>query len=453
MRHPALPLLAALSLAAIVPAPALAGGRGGGHHAAPRPQVHHAAPRPPAPHHPAPRPAVQHHSAPKPQAHHNPAPKPAAPKPQAQHHAAPKPQAHPNNAPKPQAHPKSATPSTAAKTPKDQPHNKPTSKPQHSTAATKLAKNGTRPNTNSTSPSIFSPVPNPSQNINGPVPKPTQATFAAVPTLSRNINGPVPNLSQNLNGPVPSLKTASGRSVHVQQNMNTATSRSVTNVNRTVVRGGLVGVGYPGTGYGYNPWAGGYRRRSYGYGYNRYHRNYYRPRRYYVARRPYVSNNVTNVAPDPALQRLRADLESIPLGAATTKTQTARLADDLLGVVQGPIQPPQGPVQALAGHLAEGVARRKTQGVNALPLAQSLKVAMNGAFLSRNEVGQAITQGQRALHGLGVPSGDIGQITRQLRLIALDNAPAANPNANPNPNPNPAPNPGPAVAAAPGAPS
>jgi hypothetical protein len=240
----------------------------------------------------------------------------------------------------------------------------------------------------------------------------------------------VPNLSQNIFGPAPTLKTASGRSVAVQQTVNTV-SRPTASVNRAGT--GLVGVGSPGLGYGYNPWSSGYRRRSYGhhYGYGGYHRGYYRPRRYYVVRRNYGPNNGTAVAQDPALQRLRADLESIPIGATTTKAMTARLSTDLQGVVQGPIQPPLAPVQALAEHLATGVARRTSHGFNALPLARGLKVAMNGAFLPRSEVQKAITLGQRALHDSGVPSADIGQITRQLRGIALDAAPNRGPNAAP----------------------
>jgi hypothetical protein len=239
----------------------------------------------------------------------------------------------------------------------------------------------------------------------------------------------VPSLSQNINGAVPTLKTSSGRSVVVQQTVNTTVSRPTTSTSPTAIGTGLVGVGYPGLGYGYNPWSSGYRRRSYGYGYG--YGGYYRPRRYYVVRRNYLPYNGTNLAQDPSLMRLRAALESIPIGATASPATTSRLTNDLMGVVQGPIQPPRAPVQTLAGHLAAGVGRRTSQGFNGLTLARALKVGMNGAFLPRTEVTQAITLGQRSLRGYGVPTADIGAITRQLRVIALDNAP--NGGANPAP--------------------
>ena len=149
-----------------------------------------------------------------------------------------------------------------------------------------------------------------------------------------------------------------------------------------------------------------YGHHSYGHAYHRTSYRHYRT----------MPNQVDPQA--RALVKLKASLDSVRMGSPVTPAETSAIKKGLMGVVVVPKVPTVASIQALAGHLANGLSNRTSRDAQTGPMAMTLRGALNSSELAHVDLTEIMNEHRSALKASKVRPGEITPIMESLKTVS-----------------------------------
>ena len=149
-----------------------------------------------------------------------------------------------------------------------------------------------------------------------------------------------------------------------------------------------------------------YGHHSYGHAYHRTGYRHYR-------------TMPTQVNPQTrALLRLKASLDAVRMGSPVTSAEKSAIKKGLMGVVEVPKVPTIASIEALSGHLADGLANRASSNAQTGPMALTLRGALNSTELASIDLTEIMNEHRAALKASKVRPTEITPIMDSLKTVA-----------------------------------
>ena len=119
-----------------------------------------------------------------------------------------------------------------------------------------------------------------------------------------------------------------------------------------------------------------------------------------------------------ALLRLKSSLDSVRAGSPATSSEKNSIKRALMGVVMVPKVPTIASIEALAGHLADGLANRTSPDARTSPMALTLGGALNSTDLANQELLEVMNEHRTALKSSKVRPADVTPIMESLKTVS-----------------------------------